>query len=70
MDELILNSRTIAETLAEKEDGEHEETLQEYLSYLEYIMSMKCTFTDKAMTLCDDKFRRVARLKHFSLDDK
>lgn len=43
-DESLQNILTIANISAEQVDGDHAEALQECLQYLEYLVSIHCTF--------------------------
>lgn len=68
--EFFSNSFCTANQLAITVTGQYALPLRNICPILKYLSSMRCRFTDQAVLLFDDEFRRLAKSEKFQLDDQ
>lgn len=70
VDEFLAYNLRVALRLANTASGEYATCLSEYLEYQEYLVTMKCNYSDDAVLKFDDDFRRTAESDKLSLRDE
>lgn len=70
VDDLLAYDMRVCVRLAEKVNGDYAQALLEYLEYHEFLITMRCNYTDDSILRFDDDFRRTALSEKVELSDE